>query len=68
MTNASVNDLTINRFTSKDLQHVDADLLDKDAGFLEAMAAFNPEIVHREKAKKKPAALEPLDDSLPEWM
>jgi len=68
ITNASVNDLTINRFTSKDLQHVDADLVDKDGEFLSAMAVFEPEIVRREKAKKKPAALEPLDDPLPDFV
>ena len=53
-------------FTSKDLQHCDADLLDGDGAFLVAAAVFEPTIVERKKKKKDPLPV--LDDPLPDFL
>ena len=65
-TNCDTGDFATFRFTSKDLQHCDADLLEKDGGFLKAMAMFEPQIVERKK--KKPFDPPPLDDPLPDFL
>ena len=55
--------------TSKDLQHLDAVLVEGDEHFFAAAAVFDPTIASVKKAKKKPETpLAPLDDALPEWM
>ena len=67
-TNCEKADWKNKRFTSKDLQHLNAETMESDASYLDALSKFCPtaEIVSRKK-KVKPDELE-LNDDLPQWM
>ena len=60
--NASTNDWSKNCFTSKDLQHLDGDLLDSETDFFSLMSRFDGAHIESViKAKEKP---EPVDEEL----
>ena len=56
------------RFTSKDLQHLNAETLETDSSYLDALSKFCPSAeIESRKKKVKPDELE-LNDDLPTWM
>uniref|UniRef100_UPI0030DA85F7 hypothetical protein n=1 Tax=uncultured Rubinisphaera sp. TaxID=1678686 RepID=UPI0030DA85F7 len=57
--NAETNDWEKSQFTSKDLQHLDASILDSDTDFFSSMARFDgASIKSVVKAKEKPKSVE----------
>ena len=53
------------RFTSKDLQHLNAETLETDASYLDALSKFCPSAEIESRTKAKP---DELNDDLPSWM